>query len=379
MSQRHVLSILGEVDPDVLSGGTRSLLRAIPGLEQRGWEFTHWTAVPSATEHRLKQEGSTVIGERRLLKFSLEQLRRSPGIRRRLASSLGYLHRFRAALHAIKPEVVIGNTVGTLPELLIARAHGFPTVLHVLEILPERVRHRLAVPLLSRASTEMMVPSEATARQFHHLHRRIHVVRTGIQVPADVVERGARNRAGNHSPVVAGFLGTISHRKGSDVLVAAAERLRSRGSAVEFRICGRCIEGAERPRAKAILRRALALGISHREEVDPLEELPAWDLFVLPSRQDPFPNAVLEAMAIGVPVVASRVDGIAEQVGEDAGVLVPAGDPSTLADAIAELESDHDRRRELSNAARERVAKCFSVQSQVEQTERVLEAAIGAR
>jgi glycosyltransferase involved in cell wall biosynthesis len=64
--------------------------------------------------------------------------------------------------------------------------------------------------------------------------------------------------------------------------------------------------------------------------------------FVLPSLWENAPHVLLEAMACGLPVVATDVGGVAEIVGEDAGVLVPPGDPAALAEAIAVMCERHD-------------------------------------
>lgn len=368
-----VLAVLGEVNPDVVSGATRSLLRAVPELESRGWRFVYWTPVPSATERLLRGAGADVRGEIRELKFSLRELRQPPGVPTRLVGGARYMRRFASALSALQPGIVLGNTVGTLPELAAARIRRYPTVLHMLEIMPERPKHRIARRLLSWASDEIIVPSEATAAQFDILGRRAHVAYTGIEPPPRATPRR------DEGYVVAGAIGTICRRKGTDVLVEAAELLRERAPAVELRLCGEPIEGAERPAALGVIERAQAAGISYRGQVDVYEELPGWDLLVLPSRQDPFPNVVLEAMSLGVPVVASAVGGIPEQLGDRAGVLVPPGDPRALAEAIESLAREPARREAIGRAGRERVARLFTVAAQADRTEAALEAALARR
>jgi glycosyltransferase involved in cell wall biosynthesis len=87
-------------------------------------------------------------------------------------------------------------------------------------------------------------------------------------------------------------------------------------------------------------------------------------VFVLPSREDPFPIVVLEAMALGLPVIGTSVDGIAEQITPDVGSLVPPDDPDALADAISDLAGSAERRRMLGAAARERVIRNFTVEHQ---------------
>ena len=81
----------------------------------------------------------------------------------------------------------------------------------------------------------------------------------------------------------------------------------------------------------------LDVGVVRRAGVEPFSELADWDIFVLPSRKDPCPLAVLEAMAMRLPVVASRVGRIPEQLGERAGPLIEPQDPEGLAEAVTRL------------------------------------------
>jgi glycosyltransferase involved in cell wall biosynthesis len=99
-------------------------------------------------------------------------------------------------------------------------------------------------------------------------------------------------------------------------------------------------------------------------------ELARWlraaDLYVHPSRADTFPTGVLEALATGTPVVASRVGGIPEQVGEETGELVEPGDPDALAAAVGRLLADPQRRARMSAAARSEAGSRFSLERQLD-------------
>lgn len=95
-----------------------------------------------------------------------------------------------------------------------------------------------------------------------------------------------------------------------------------------------------------------------------------FDLFVLPSLWEGLPNAVLEAMAAGRPVVATRVDGTPEAVAEGVtALLVPPKDPPALAEAISCLLRDPEMRRRFGEAGRARVEKEFRMELMVERTQ----------
>lgn len=108
--------------------------------------------------------------------------------------------------------------------------------------------------------------------------------------------------------------------------------------------------------------------IGHRRDVRPW--LAALDVFVLPSAWEGMSNALLEAMATGLPVVATAVGGTPEVVVDGVtGLLVPPGDPDLLAQAIRQLLRDLDLRHTMGQAGRARVEKSFSIEETVRRTE----------
>ncbi len=104
------------------------------------------------------------------------------------------------------------------------------------------------------------------------------------------------------------------------------------------------------------------------------EILGALDLFVLPSLWEGLPLVLLEAMAAGLPVVATAVGGTPEVVVDGVtGLLVPPHDPQSLAQAIIRLLGDPDLRRRMGQAGRERVERHFTVERMVRETESLYE------
>ena len=104
--------------------------------------------------------------------------------------------------------------------------------------------------------------------------------------------------------------------------------------------------------------------LGRRSDIDDL--LSAADFFVLPSDIEGLPMAILEAMAHGLPIVASNVGGIPEIIDDEReGLLFPAGDATALAFAIRRLASDPFLRRRLGDAARQRVSAQFSLNAMV--------------
>lgn len=177
-------------------------------------------------------------------------------------------------------------------------------------------------------------------------------------VPDDavVVERARATPEPDHAPgpLVVGCCGTAELRKGVDLWAQAAEKVRADlGDAApdrEVRFVWVGSAGDE----------PVAGPVEHLGPVDnPYPHLARFDLLVLPSRDDPFPLVVLEAMLLGTPVVAFDVGAVAEQVG-DAGVVVPAEDTAALADAVRDLLLDDTERARLGRAAADRARTRFS-------------------
>ena len=155
------------------------------------------------------------------------------------------------------------------------------------------------------------------------------------------------------------FAGRLAYQKGLDVLLSAwANLLRNRRA--RLLILG---DGPLRARLEA---RARSLGLAasvifagYRTNVPAIVR--TCDVFVLSSRFEGLPVAVAEAMAVGVPVVASAVGGVPEIVTpEVTGLLVPPEDPHALSAALSRILDDEDLRRRLSEAARARVQQLFS-------------------
>ena len=152
--------------------------------------------------------------------------------------------------------------------------------------------------------------------------------------------------------VVIGYAGRLALNKGADVLLAAIALLHDRGLAVRLVVVG---EGTEGPALQAQALRLGIGGITHfvgRVARDGIYgAIKGFTIAAVPSREEGFGLSALEAMAAGVPVVASRVDALQEVVVDGAtGLLCPADDPASLADALARLVGDAAFRQRMGAA-----------------------------
>lgn len=161
--------------------------------------------------------------------------------------------------------------------------------------------------------------------------------------------------------------------KGHDLLIAAAGEILGRHPQTRFVLVG---DGERRQllekevRDRGLEKNFFFLG--NRRDVAPIHA--CCDVGILPSRSEGLPNAVLEYMAAGLPVVATRVGGIPEIIEHNVnGILIPSGDARALAESIDYLLSNPDAARKLGAAGQERARTRFSFDQLVSELERLYE------
>jgi len=203
---------------------------------------------------------------------------------------------------------------------------------------------------------------------------RVRRVYHGIEptVTAALERDGQRIRADlgiDPSEFVVGNVGRLALQKGQRHLIGAMPLLLERVPRAHAVIAG---SGDLEDYLRDL---ALEVGVADRVHVlGPRRDVPAlmhaMDVFAMPSIWEGFGLVLLEAMAAGRPIVASRVATIPEVVLDgETGVLVPAGDPVALADALAGLAMDSARARAYGDAGRERLRTQFSIEKMVGDTE----------
>jgi glycosyltransferase involved in cell wall biosynthesis len=204
----------------------------------------------------------------------------------------------------------------------------------------------------------------------------IHVVRCGVDLERFVAPA---ERSGSSQQAEILFVGRLLHGKGLPLLFEAIARLRRRGLDVRVTIAGdgpardECATAARRVGLDAAVR---FLGAVGQDEIRELYERA--DVFCLPSLAEGIPVVVMEAMALELPVVTTRIMGIPELVedGEE-GLLVPPGRADPLAEALERLVRSPAERRRLGAAARRKIESDYSVADSALRMRAVLERELG--
>lgn len=263
------------------------------------------------------------------------------------------------AVRRLRPDVLHVNDFtpwrGQYAQLAGLLAPGVRVVTSEHSTVPSSSRlQRAAKKALSRASAAHVACGTWLAAEVEGLLGRpsgsLRVIHNGI--PLVLPESTGDLPAG----FVVGTVGRLSAEKGFDVLLRAAARIPT----IQVVLVG------QGPEADALTTLAGELGIADRVRLtgwveDSREYLVGYDVFALPSHTEGFPLTTLEAMLAGVPVVASDVGGVSEQVVADrTGLLVPAGDVDALAAALERLVTDAGLRDRLAGAARAMVQERFT-------------------
>ena len=202
-------------------------------------------------------------------------------------------------------------------------------------------------------------------------HSRIAVVPSGV----DLATLGpAIHDAEEHGNTDLIAVGALTREKGHATLLQAFAQVVARHPGATLTILG---DGPERA---SLERLALELGVHGRarlpgEATTPAPQVARAIIMVQPSLREALGTAVLEAMAVGTPVVASAVGGLSGLLAGDAGVLVPPGDPGALATAIIRLIEDPERRASLRRAAWQRVRE-YDIRGMAERCAQVYRSAL---
>jgi glycosyltransferase involved in cell wall biosynthesis len=366
------LRVLG-VDPELrFAGGETQVLGLTRGLLRSGHQAEIACDPRGQLYQRARREGIEChpLSIRNALDFSAGMRLRNLLARERY--DIVHFHTSRA--HSMAPfargharALIVTRRMDYRPNRLFA-PYLYNRAVDAVAAISGRVAEALSEAGVSRDRLRI-IPSGVDCEQFQ---------------PARLSERAeARSRLGvaPHDFMV-GAVGMLEERKGHRYLldaIAIANRARSTPARIKCAIAG---EGSMRDELAAF---AKELGIASDVLFlgmigDSRQLLDALDVFVFPSLKEGLGVALLEAMACGLPVVASRAGGVIDIVEDGhSGVLVAPRDAASIAEAIAALVADAPRRSGLGNAARVRMVENFSLDATTKKTIDLYRASLAER
>ncbi len=342
---------------------------------------------------RLAERGHDVLvvgprsgGDRELDRSSPFRVWRFPGYGLGVARFFPFMSWAKAAMMCFRPDIVLPMNVGyggllclVLRPFLRRRYITFAYAYEFLKVRANPILHRLYRRIYARGEFTVAISQFTKSRlvEFGVPEDAIRIIHPGV-APA----LSNTSRSGGAVPAI-GTCGRLIRRKGHDLVIRALPAVLEEVPGVVYRIAG---DGPERHRFEKL---ANELGVSNHVEFLgrlPEEELPRFyrelDVFVMPGRDDGqsghvegFGIVYLEAAIQGVPSIGTQTGGIPEAIGET-GLIVPPDSPTALADAIIDLLTNADRRRQLGHRARERALADFGWDRQVDRLHEWLETAV---
>jgi len=231
---------------------------------------------------------------------------------------------------------------------------------------------RLSSFLVTRYSAVCQAVKDHAVRLLDIPREKICTIYNGIDPRSYEDQDGSslRRQLGiENSRKVIGAVGRLCRQKGMDVLIRALPELVHAFPGLKCIITG---DGPQRKILEA-LAEGLELGdsvvfVGERSDIPQI--MAALDVFVLPSRWEGMPNAVMEAMAAARPVIATAVGGCPELIepGRN-GILVPPEDHKALAQAITKILQDSHRAREMGKAGRQKISQTFTINTMVRENQ----------
>jgi len=348
------VKILEYISSSSMGGAEHGLLRDTEELVRRGHEVSFISPRGRELTAALESRGSRVWAPRTFGKIDPWTVLRTAVLLRSRGIDVVHTHLSTASL--------LGS--------IAARLAGIPCIATV---------HGLNSAFCYRFVRGIVAVSGAVKKHLESQGvpgRRIHVNYNGVDfehfsdLPNGLAARGAL-RIEPQQPIML-YVGRLSPEKGVHLLPSILQQVQRTVPSAQLVVVGTGTAG-EALRAEMAERDLLASCrmLGYRDDTRPL--LAAADILIVPSYREGLPFTLLEAMAAGLPCVATDAGGISEAlVPGVTGEIVPVGEVDELAKSCALLLQDAERRRRMSAAARERILDKFSIARSVTGIEEIL-------
>ena len=286
-------------------------------------------------------------------------------------------------------DIVHVNGLLALQAVVAARIVKKPIVWHLVSTIYPKSLVLLLRPFIKRWANKIVFVTHKTV--FYYLgkkhQKKIEIIYEPVDIKNFDIKKISERKKVNikenfRLPIdhrVVGVVGNITHQKGLEYFIRVANEVKKQSRLkTKFLIVGGKSKGHEDYYNKLqILIKKLCLenDVIFMGRVPYLQDvLPIMNIFLMTSIAEGTPLVILEAMAMEVPVVATDVGGISEQVADgETGIIVPPGDPKAISEAVIYLLEHPEERSRMGKKGRERVKKMFSLERCVEEHRRVYE------
>lgn len=271
---------------------------------------------------------------------------------------------------------------------LAARLARRPLLWHVRDLLAEEEGLGLLRGAARMLRPDIIAISQAVAQQFAELSVEVVVIPNGIPLekftPGPKLEQLRRELGLSEEDQIALIVGRLTPWKGHQELLEAISILVGSRPRLKLIVVGE-VAFWEDNYEQQLKQQAAELGVADRVvwtgfRTDVPDLLRLCDVFVLPSVNEPFGRAIIEAMAVGCPVVATDSGGVPEVVQDgETGMLVPPGEPEALAQAIETLLADPGKAEQMGRAGLSRAREKFNADRVARQVQQLYERVLSRR
>lgn len=355
-----------------MGGAERNLYDLASHLSDNGYEPYVVAFIAGEVSHALAQKGIPVLEMPVRQLLSLDTLRK------------GY--HFARLLREKEIDILVTYHVDAdIFGSIFGKLAGVPVVISNRRDMgsDHRRAHTRFYRIFGRFITAFVAVSKAVRDVVVHRDgvdpKKVHVIHNGVNrklLMDDMIRDKTRLAANTSSSrIVIGVLGRLEYIKGQKVLVTLAHNLKEKFSDFSFL----CVGWNETDYYREMVEMISAMGVSehfefvgHQSDVSPFVR--EMDFLIFPSRSEGFSNAIIEAMAMGKPVIATRVGGNPEAVVDgETGFLVSIDYPEELQRAVEVLCSDTQLRYDMGVRARVRAKQMFTLERMVRAYEDVFQ------
>jgi len=260
-------------------------------------------------------------------------------------------------------------TIPGLTGVLLKKLTNKPLIVSVrgwdVTVAPKGILGRFVVKTVLNNSDAIIAVSQSLKNEAEKLtNKQIDVIYNGVEIPKSEKKKGGKKQ----QTIL--YVGGLRAEKAPDILINAFKEVLKKHKKVRLVIVGDGYMEKKLKRMASGVKNIDFRGFVRNEKLSGYYNNA--DIIVIPSLSEGLPNTLLEAMAFGLPVIASRVGGIPEVVGEENGVLVEPGDQKALSEGINKLFKKPRLMREMGKKNRKKVELKFSQNTIAKQWNKVL-------